>query len=147
MILRTILAGLAVSLCVTAVVARTDPVKTRENLMKQNGKHAKDVVQMIRGQQPFDAKKVEAAFAQWADTAKQLPGLFPKGSEKGGDNRASPKIWQDKKGFDQKVADFAKVVADNRGNAVASLAGLKQAVSAVGKSCDSCHDEYRLSKR
>jgi cytochrome c556 len=147
MILRTILAGLAVSLCVTAVVARTDPVKTRENLMKQNGKHAKDVVQMIRGQQPFDAKKVEAAFAPWADTAKQLPGLFPKGSEKGGDNRASPKIWQDKKGFDQKVADFAKVVADNRGNAVASLAGLKQAVSAVGKSCDSCHDEYRLSKR
>jgi cytochrome c556 len=147
MILRTILAGLAVSLCVTAVVAQTDPVKTRENLMKQNGKHAKDVVQMIRGQQPFDAKKVEAAFAQWADTAKQLPGLFPKGSEKGGDNRASPKIWQDKKGFDQKVADFAKVVADNRGNAVASLAGLKQAVSAVGKSCDSCHDEYRLSKR
>jgi cytochrome c556 len=147
MILRTILAGLAVSLCVTAVIAQTDPVKTRENLMKQNGKHAKDVVQMIRGQQPFDAKKVEAAFAQWADTAKQLPGLFPKGSEKGGDNRASPKIWQDKKGFDQKVADFAKVVADNRGNAVASLAGLKQAVSAVGKSCDSCHDEYRLSKR
>jgi cytochrome c556 len=147
MILRTILAGLAVSLCVTAVVAQTDPVKTRENLMKQNGKHAKDVVQMIRGQQPFDAKKVEAAFAQWADTAKQLPGLFPKGSEKGGDNRASPKIWQDKKGFDQKVADFAKVVADNRGNAVASLAGLKQAVAAVGKACDSCHDDYRLSKR
>jgi cytochrome c556 len=147
MILRTILAGLAVSLCVTAVIAQTDPVKTRENLMKENDENAKVVVQMMRGRQPFDAKKVEAAFAQWADTAKQLPGLFPKGSEKGGDNRASPKIWQNKKDFDQKAAAFGKAVADNRAKAVASLAGLKQGVSAVGKACDSCHDDYRLSKR
>jgi cytochrome c556 len=145
--IRTILAGLAVSLCVTAVVAQTDPVKTREDLMKQNSSHAKVLVQMMRGQKPFDAKAVEAAFAQWADTAEKLPGLFPKGSEKGGDNRASPKIWENKKDFDKKAAEFGKVVADNRAKAVGSLDGLKAAVGAVGKSCDSCHDDYRLSKR
>jgi cytochrome c556 len=32
-------------------------------------------VQMMRGQAPFDAAKVDAAFAQWADTAQKLPGL------------------------------------------------------------------------
>jgi cytochrome c556 len=145
--IRTVLAGLAVSLCVTAVVAQTDPVKTREDLMKQNNAHAKVLVQMMRGQKPFDAKAVEAAFAQWADTAEKLPGLFPKGSEKGGDNRASPKIWENKKDFDQKAAEFAKVVADNRAKAVGSLDGLKTAVAAVGKSCDNCHEDYRLSSR
>jgi drug/metabolite transporter (DMT)-like permease len=30
---------------------------------------------MMRGQAPFDAAKVDAAFAQWADTAQKLPGL------------------------------------------------------------------------
>lgn len=147
MLIRTMLAGLAVSLCVTAVIAQTDPVKTREDLMKQNNEHAKTLVQMMRGQRSFEPKAVEAAFAQWADTAEKLPGLFPKGSEKGGDNRASPKIWENKKDFDQKAAAFEKVVTDNRAKAVASLNGLKAAVTVVGKSCDSCHESYRLSKR
>jgi len=147
MIIRITFAALAVALSVSAVVAQSDPVKTRETLMKENNNHAKAVVQMMRGQRPFDAKAVEAAFAQWADTAKQLPGLFPPGSETGGDNRASPKIWVNKKDFDAKVAAFAKAVADNRAEAVGSLDGLKAAINVVGKACDDCHKEYRLSKR
>jgi cytochrome c556 len=133
---RITVTAFAVALGVGAAAAQSDPVKTRENLMKQNNNHAKVVVQMVKGQTPFDAKAVEAAFAQWADTAKQLPNLFPANAKTGGDNRASPKIW-----------DFAKVVADNRAKAIASLDGLKVAVNTVGKSCSACHDEYRLSKK
>ena len=55
-------------------------------LMKENNDNAKVVVQMMRGQQPFDPKAVEAAFAQWADTAQKLPGLFPDNSKTGEDN-------------------------------------------------------------
>jgi cytochrome c556 len=144
---RLTVTAFAVALGVGAAAAQSDPVKTRENLMKQNNNHAKVVVQMVKGQTPFDAKAVEAAFAQWADTAKQLPNLFPANAKTGGDNRASPKIWENKADFNAKIADFAKVVADNRAKAIASLDGLKVAVNAVGKSCSACHDEYRLSKK
>jgi cytochrome c556 len=145
--IRTTVAVLAVVLGVGAAAAQSDPVKTRENLMKENNKNAKAVVQMAKGQSPFDAKVVEAAFTQWADTAKQLPNLFPDNSKVGGDNRASPKIWENKADFNAKIADFAKVVADNKAKAVASLDGLKAAVGAVGKSCGNCHDDYRLAKK
>ena len=93
--------------------------------MKKNNDHAKAVVQMMRGQAPFDAAKVDAAFAQWADTAQKLPGLFPDNSKTGGDNRASPKIWLNKKDFDDKAAAFAKAVAENRDKAKSSLDGLQ----------------------
>ena len=69
--IRTTLTALAVVLGVGAAAAQSDPVKTREDLMKANNNNAKAVVQMVKGQKPFDAKVVEAAFTQWADTAKQ----------------------------------------------------------------------------
>ena len=145
--LRAVLAVLAVGLSVSAVMAQSDPVTTRENLMKQNNEHARAVVPMMRGQRPFDAAAVDAAFSQWADTAQKLPGLFPENSKTGGDNRASPKIWLDKKDFDQKAADFGKAVADNRDKAKASLDGLRAAIPVVGKACDACHEDYRLAKQ
>ena len=147
MVVRTILAALAVAFSVSAALAQQDPVTTRENLMKQNNKHAVAVVRMMRGQQPFDAAAVDAAFAQWADTAQKLPDLFPENSKTGGDNRASPKIWLNKKDFDSKAAAFAKVVAENRDKAMSSLEGLRAAIPAVGKACDNCHEDYRLSKQ
>lgn len=144
---RVALAVTGLIISVGAVVAQSDPVKEREDLMKGNQKGADVVVAMMTGKAPYDAKAVDAAFAQWADTAKKLPGLFPEGSKTGGDNRASPKIWLNKKDFDAKAAEFGKAVADNRAKAVASLDGLKAAIPVVGNGCDNCHKEYRLSKR
>ena len=102
---------------------------------------------MMRGQAPFDAAAVDAAFKQWADTAQKLPGLFPDNSKTGGDNRASPKIWLNKKDFDAKAAAFAKAVAENHDKAKSSLDGLRAAIPVVGKACDNCHKDYRLSKQ
>ncbi len=147
MFARAILAALTVVFSVGAVMAEQEAVKTREDLMKQNNDHAKAVVQMMRGRAPFDAAAVDAAFKQWADTARKLPGLFPDNSKTGGDNRASPKIWANKSDFDAKAAAFAKAVAENHDNAKSSLDGLKAAIPVVGKTCDDCHKEYRLSKQ
>ena len=71
----------------------------------------------------------------------------PRRAKTGGDNRASPKIWENKKDFEEKIAAFGKSVADNRAKAVASLDGLKAAIPVVGQACDNCHKPYRLSKR
>jgi len=147
MFIRLIFTVLAVGLTIGAAVAQQDPITMRENLMKQNNDHAKAVVQMMRGQAPFDAAAVDAAFKQWADTAPKLPDLFPENSKTGGDNRASPKIWVNKKDFDEKAAAFAKSVAEDHDNAKSSIEGLRAAIPVVGKVCDDCHKEYRLSKQ
>jgi cytochrome c556 len=147
MVVHTFLAVLAVALSAGTAMAQPDPVTTRENLMNQNNDHAKAVVLMMRGQAPFDAAAVDAAFKQWADTAQKLPGLFPDNSKTGGDNRASPKIWLNKTDFVAKAAAFAKAVAENYDKAKSSLEGLRSAIPVVGKACDNCHEDYRLSKQ
>jgi cytochrome c556 len=147
MFVRLIIAVLAIGFGLGTVMAQQDPVKTREDLMKKNNDHAIAVVKMMRGQQPFDAAAVDAAFKQWADTAHVLPSLFPENSKSGGDNRASPKIWVNEKDFDEKAAAFGKAVMENHDKAKSSLDGLKAAIPVVGKACDDCHKEYRLSKQ
>jgi cytochrome c556 len=146
MIMRILLAGLAVTLSVGAALAQADAIKTRQQLMKENNDHAKVVVEMIKGQRPYDAKAVGAAFDQWAETAQKLPGLFPPDSKTGEKTRAAPKIWGNKKDFDAKAAAFGKVVADDRAKAIGSLDGLKLAVNAVGQACTNCHQDYRLKR-
>ena len=70
---------------------------------------------MVKGEKPYDQADVDAALAQFEDTAKKLPTLFPestKGLKPDGDFYASPKIWEDKAGFDAKLASFAKAVSE-----------------------------------
>ena len=140
-------AGIAVIAAVTTVWAQSDPIAARMALMKGNNDNFRNVAQMLRGQQPFDTAKVDAAFAQWAETASRLPGLFPPGSKTGEKTRAAPAIWDHKQDFDAKAAAFAKVVAENRAQAKTSLDGLKAAAKLVGDACDNCHKDYRLSQR
>ena len=139
---------LASALTTGAVIAQNEtPIAARQELMKGNLRGATSVIPMVRGSAPFEATKVDAAFAQWAETAQKLPGLFPDNSKTGLKTRSSPKIWQAKADFDAKAADFGKAVADNREKARGSLDGLKVAVPAVSKTCDNCHEVYRLPKQ
>jgi cytochrome c556 len=147
MLLRTAIATLAIGLSVGAVIAQSDPIAARMALMKGNNDNARAMIQTIRGQKPFDAAAVEAAFAQWAETAQKLPGLFPDNSKTGEKTRATLKIWENKKDFDEKAAAFGKAVADTRAQAVASLDGLKAAIPVVGKACDNCHEDYRAPQQ
>ena len=141
------LAAVFVALGTGAVIAQSDPIAARMALMKGNNDNANVVVQMMKGQAPFDAAKVDAAFAQWADTAQKLPGLFPDNSKTGQKTRAASKIWVTKADFDAKAAEFGKVVAENRDKAKGSLDGLRTAIPLVGNACDNCHKEYRLAKQ
>jgi cytochrome c556 len=140
-------AAALIALGTGAGIAQSDPIAARKDLMKHNNDGAKVLVAMMRGTAPYDASKVDPVFSQWADTAQKLPGLFPDNSKTGGETRASPKIWENKADFDAKAVAFGKAVADNRAKAKESLDGLKAAVGAVGKACDACHDDYRLSRR
>jgi len=141
--IRTICALAGIAIGVTAVAAQGDAIAERKKLMKQNSQHTKAVSAMVKGDAPFDAKAVTAAFTQWTETAAALPKLFPDNSKTGGETRALPKIWEDKKGFDAQIAAFAKAAAARPTDAEA----LKKAFPAVSKACGDCHEGYRAAAK
>lgn len=138
----TIAAAALLALGATAVVAQQDPLATRKALMKANNENARTVTGIVRGTTPFDAAKVNAAFDQWADTAKKFPALFPDNT-KDGETRATAAVWSERPKFDAAIAKFAKDVADTRAGAVKDLDGLKAAMAVVGKDCGDCHETFR----
>ena len=139
-------AVLAFSAC--AVVAQQDQVKRTQAMMKDNGKNAGALSAMVKGEKPYDQSTVNAALAQFEDTAKNLPTLFPesmKGLKLEGDYDPSPKIWDDKAGFESQINSFAKVVADAKGK-IKNLDTLKAELPVIGKQCGGCHETFRIKK-
>jgi cytochrome c556 len=144
--IRTVVVVGALLLGVGAVAAQQDLVTKAQTLMKGNGKNAGALGAMVKGDKPYDQATVDTALAQFEDTAKQLPTLFPesvKGLKPDGDYSSSPKIWEDKVGFAEHIASFAKVVADAKGK-IKDLDTLKATLPLIGKQCGGCHETYRL---
>jgi cytochrome c556 len=145
---RTVVIAATLLLGVGAVMAQQDQVKTTQTVMKGNGKNAGALVAMIKGEKPYDQATVDAALAQFDDTAKKLPTLFPasfKDAKFDGDYSPSGKIWADKAGFDEHVASFAKTVSDAKGK-IKDLDALKAELPVIGKQCGGCHETYRIKK-
>ena len=145
---RTVVIAATLLLGVGAVMAQQDQVKTTQTMMKGNGKNAGALVAMIKGEKPYDQATVDAAIAQFDDTAKKLPTLFPasfKDAKFDGDYSPSSKIWEDKAGFDEHIASFAKTVSDAKGK-IKDLDALKAELPVIGKQCGGCHETYRIKK-
>src|ERR1700757_1525514 len=138
--------GLGVGL--GAVMAQQDQVKATQAMMKGDGKNAGALSAMIKGEKPYDQATVDAALTQFSETAAKLPTLFPesiKGKPFDGDYSPSSKIWEDKAGFDEHIASFAKVVGDAKGK-IKDLDALKAELPIIGKQCGGCHETYRIKK-
>jgi cytochrome c556 len=146
MMIRTVLVTAVVAFGVTAVVAQTDPIAARKDLMKQNNKYAKAVNAMVKGEEPFTSETVAAAFTNWENAATQFGKLFPDNSKEGGNTRSKAAIWQNRKDFDAKLAVFAKAVAEGKPKAN-SLDGLKAAMPAINDGCNNCHELYRAAAK
>jgi cytochrome c556 len=130
---------------VGAVMAQ-DAAKDAQAVMKANGKNAGALAAIVKGEKPYDQATVNAAFAQFEETAKKLPTLFPaslKGVKLEGDYTTSPKIWEDKAGFDEHIASFAKTVSEAKSN-IKDLDTLKANFAVLGKQCGGCHETFRV---
>ena len=146
MMMRTVVVVGTLLLGGGAVVAQMDQVKQTQTVMKGNGKNAGALGAMVKGEKPYDQATVDTALAQFEDTAKKLPTLFPestKGMKPEGDYYASPKVWEDKSGFQEHIASFSKTVADAKGK-IKDLDTLKVALPVIGKQCGGCHETYRV---
>jgi len=146
--IRTVVIAGTLLLGVGAVMAQGDQVKQTQTVMKGNGKNAGALAAMIKGEKPYDQAAVDAALVQFNDTAKKLPTLFPaslKGAKFDGDYSPTDKVWDDKAGFDEHIASFAKTVSDAKGK-ITDLDTLKAELPVIGKQCGGCHETYRIKK-
>ncbi|MGM4892743.1 cytochrome c [Tardiphaga sp. 709] len=144
---RALLVVGALLLGVGAVSAQQEIVKERQTLMKSNGRALGGTLSaMAKGDKPYDQAAVEAALTVLDETAKKLPTLFPdstKGLKAEGDYSTSPKVWEDKAGFDAHIVTFAKAVTDAKAK-IKDLDSLKANVGGIGKACGGCHETFRL---
>ena len=144
--MRAVVIAGTLLLGVSAVVAQQDQVKQTQTVMKGNGKNAAALAAIVKGEKPYDQATVNTALAQFEETAKKLPTLFPdssKGLKTEGDYSASPKIWEDKAGFTAHIESFGKAVTDAK-TSIKDLDTLKASFPAIGKQCGACHETFRV---
>ena len=88
--------------------------------------------------------------AGWSDqgpqAAPKMAGLYPPGSETGGDTTASPKVWQAKADFDARMAKFG-ADAKAASAAITDEASFRAEMPKVLQNCGSCHEVYRIEKK
>jgi cytochrome c556 len=107
--------------------------------MGENFKAMKDAVDAGADVQPLAARAGEIVV--WA---RQIPTMFPPGTETGGGTHARPEVWSDRPGFDQRAADL--VAAAQKLQSVAASgdkAAFADQFKATGQVCGGCHKTYR----
>jgi cytochrome c556 len=137
-----ILAGVITTGLAQAQTANQDIIITRQaGFDLQNGSFAaiRAAVAAKADVKPY--ADTAAGIASWA---KQIPLVFPKGSETGHDTKAKPEIWSDSAGFAKDANDLA--VASDKLTELAKAgdaAGVADQVKVVGAACGACHRTYR----
>jgi cytochrome c556 len=139
--------GLFVALTVPGYAA-DDPIATRQALMDSNGAAAAVAGGIMKDQIPYNPTVAKAAIMTWAAVAHAYGSFFPEGSLDPARSYASPKIWEDRAGFQKHLDEFGTLTA-----AAVKAAGKdgppdKAAFVAVAgpvlNACKSCHQDFRL---
>jgi cytochrome c556 len=142
-----IVAAATLALAVPAMAQfakQDDAIKYRQSALFVMQQNFGRVTAMAAGKAPFDAK-LAAESASVAAYMSKLPwAAFVDGSDKG-NTKAKPDIWAEKAKFieysEKMQAEMSKLdAAAKTGN----LDSIKAAVGAVGGSCKTCHDAFRM---
>jgi cytochrome c556 len=145
--MRRLLAAATTVGILVSTAALADEIADRRAMMKQvNGSSVGTLVNMAKGEIPFDAEAARGAFIAMREGTEGFVALFPDGTQTGGDTVASPKIWEDKAGFEAAFADFQAELDTAIAAEPASVEELQPLLGAVGQKCTACHTEYRLQR-
>ncbi|MEP3276729.1 MAG: cytochrome c [Stappiaceae bacterium] len=141
----SVLAVSATLMTVSLAVSQDDPVKARQESMKQVGAATGAMGKMVKGEIDYDAAAAEKAMTQIRDAAEKFADKFPEGSDQG-KTEAAPKIWEDKEGFKTATAKLHKDADGAIAAAGTDLDSLKASFGKVASNCKSCHETYRVKK-
>ena len=143
--MRIILAGAAIAVGATVVLAQGDPIATRKQTMKGVGDATKIGSAMAKGEAPFDAAKAKEILQVYANAADKMHNYFPENSKSGGETTAAPTIWENNAAFRKRFDDWAVEIkaASAQTNDAESF---KAAFANLTKACGGCHENFRIKK-
>lgn len=139
----SLVVALSVGGAAVAVIA-ADAFHDRHMAMEAVNDAMKPLGAIAKKQAPFDAAVVKASATTIADNLKKAQALFPAGSG-GGESRAKAEIWTDAAGFEKGMKDAHSAAVALQ--SVSDEAAFAPALGALGSTCKSCHDKYRLPKQ
>ena len=138
--------GLAFSGFVGAHGGATGVVKERMELMKLLGDRMKEMGAMVKGKLAFKSEIIAANAREIQKAAPDIIRLFPKGSLKK-PTEALPRIWEEWDRFNEMTDHLTREAG--KLNDVA-IAGTRREImvqfTKVGKTCSSCHTDFRKKK-
>ncbi len=123
-----------------------DPIAVRKAIMKNVGAATGAGAKMAKGEAEFSAATAELVLRTMNTASLGFGELFPAGSETGGKSIASPKIWEDRAGFNAAVAKFASDTAAGIAAKPADLDAFRAAFGAAASNCNACHKAYRIKQ-
>jgi len=129
-----------------AAMSADDAIKARKTCMKAgNGGIMGVAVPVMKGEKPFDAAALKAAFENLDKACANIGEAFAKGTESGTEKTgALPAIWTDAEGW--KSANDAWVAAATKLRAATDEASFKGAFPAFGAACKGCHEKFRAAQ-
>ena len=142
-VLWAALAGASLTLSLaTAAVSAGSVVEERQATMKGVGQSMKEASGLSSA---FDAAKAKSTMDAVAGAAKKLKTLYPAESASDPKTAADPTVWQNKADFDKRLAEMG-TLATAAGKAK-DADSFKTSFKALGDTCKSCHDVYRMKKK
>ncbi|MBU2964255.1 cytochrome c [Amphritea sp. 2_MG-2023] len=105
--------------------------------------------EMAKGKRDYDADLAQAIANNLKNAGTMDNSLmWPKGSDMdaeglSGHTKAKAAIWQADSEIGEKFGDFAAATETMAANAGQGLDALRDAIGPLGKSCKSCHTDYR----
>ena len=136
------LLGLVMLACTNALGSESD-VDYRHYAMEAIGGHMQAIVKILRQEVPHSGHLFLHANAI-ADMASIAPDLFPEGSH---GREASSAIWEQPEDFSERLDAFHSAAeAFKEAAASGDPVLIGDAISGLGQSCKSCHDNYREEK-
>jgi cytochrome c556 len=118
-------------------------IKYRKNVMDANGGHTDAAAAIIENKVDFKDQLIDHARAIEAGT-RNVPALFPAGTETGGETRARPEVWSKRDQFEKQAGDTReKAAAFAKAVAAKDEAQTRTAFKELDNSCNACHKEFR----
>ncbi len=98
---------------------------------------------MAKGEIPFDSKAFAGHAANVAAVAQMADNGFIDGSDMG-DTKAKAAVWEDRAEFDKQMKGFQTLTQELAEVAKSgNMDEIKPKFAAVGKTCKSCHDDFK----
>ncbi len=146
MMMRTVVIVGTLLLGVGAVVAQQDVIKEAQTTMKGNGKNAGALAAMVKGEKPYDQATVDTALAQFAETAKKLPTLFPDSAQGHAARRRLHHLAKSLGGQGRLRRARGEFRQGRQRCQDQGSRSLKATLPVIGKQCGGCHETFRVKK-